>query len=152
LYSREKIESVINPVLEQSGLFLVELSIGTNNIIKVLIDSEEGVSVDECVKVSRNLESALDRDEEDFELMVSSPGVGEPLKVFKQYIQNIGRTVEVATKGNETYKGELLEADENSILLRIEKNIKKGKKKVKQIEENRISFKEIMTTRVIIKI
>jgi len=152
LYSREKIESVLKPVLEQSDLFMVDLSIGGNNNIKILIDSEDGISVEQCVKVSRYLESELDRDKEDFELMVSSPGVGQPFKVFRQYLQNIGRTVEVTTNRGEQFTGELLEADEQAILLRTEKDIKSGKKKIKQTEEKRISFVEIRSARVIIKI
>jgi ribosome maturation factor RimP len=151
VYSIEKITSVLNPVLEKSGLFLVDLSVGSNNHIKVLIDSEKGISVDECVRVSRYLEAELDRDEEDFELEVSSPGVGTPLKVFQQYIQNIGRTVAVVTKDNGNYTGELLEVDDQSILLKAEKYVRQGKRKVKQLEEKRIPFEEIKSTKVIIK-
>ena len=129
LYSIEKIESVLIPALEQSGLFLVDLSVGSNNRIKILIDSQTGIRVDECVQISKYLESELDREKDDFELEVSSPGVGAPLKVFQQYIQNIGREVSVTTNDNMNYTGELMEADEKSILVRIVRKVKSGKKK-----------------------
>jgi len=132
-------------------LFLVDLSIGSNNHIKVLIDSEKGIRVDECVQISKYLESELDRDEEDFELEVSSPGVGTPLKVYQQYIQNIGREVSVATIDNKNFKGELIEADDKSIVVRISTKVKSGNKKVKQLEDKMISFDEILSTKVIIK-
>jgi len=151
LYSIEKIKSVLIPVLEQSDLFLVDLSIGTNNHIKVLIDSEKGIRVDECVKISRSLESELDREKEDFQLEVSSPGVGTPLKVYQQYLQNIGRQVSVVTNDNKNYKGELTEANDKSIVVRITKRVKSGKKKVKQQDDIIISFDEIQETKVIIK-
>ena len=151
LYSIEKIESVLIPVLEQSGLFLVDLSVGSNNRIMILIDSQKGISVDECVKISKYLESELDREKEDFELEVSSPGVGSSLKVFQQYVQNIGREVSVETNDNMNYIGELMKADEKSILVRIVSKVKSGKKKVKQIEDKMISFDEIHSTKVIIK-
>ncbi len=139
------------PVLEQSGMFLVDLSIRSDNRIKVLIDNEKGIKMDECVKVSKYLESELDRDGEDFELEVSSPGVGSPLKVFQQYVQNIGREVTVVTNDNENYTGELITADEEFIIVRISGRVKSDKKKVKQIEDKKISFDEIQSTKVIIK-
>ena len=129
LYNIEKIKSVLIPVLEQSGLFLVDLSIRSNNRIKVLIDSEKGINVDECVQISKYLEKELDRGGDDFELEVSSPGVGTPLRVFQQYIQNIGREVSVVTNDNENYTGELITADENFIVVRISSKDKSGKKK-----------------------
>ena len=132
-------------------MFLVDMSIGSNNHIKVLIDSEKGIRVDECVQISKYLESELDRDEEDFELEVSSPGVGTPLKVYQQYIQNIGREVSVATIDNMNFKGELIEADDKSIVVQISTKVKSGNKKVKHLEDKMISFDEILSTKVIIK-
>ena len=151
VYSIEKIRSVLGPVLEQSGLFLVDLTIGKNNHIKVLIDSEQGINVEECVEVSRYLESKLDRDLEDFELVVSSPGVGEPLKVFRQYVQNLGRTVKVETVNNEHIEGKLMEAGEDFVILLTEKPVKDGTKNKMKVEKKRIPFDKIRSTRVIIK-
>src|SRR3954464_3394092 len=82
-----------------NGLFIVELTISSRNIIRLELDKHEGgVTVEDCVSVSRNIEHNLDRESQDFELHVSSAGLDKPLRVHAQYVKNIGRGLEVQLK------------------------------------------------------
>ena len=87
----EEIKHLIEPVLTEHHLFLVELKISKDNVIEVFVDALEGVNIQTCIAVSREIESSLNRDEEDFELTVSSAGLGYPFKVEQQYQKNLGR-------------------------------------------------------------
>ncbi len=152
MITKERIESIINPKLQQDGLFLVDLVISSSNNITVLIDSEHGVSIDKCIEVNRLIESALDRDVEDFELEVSSPGLGQPLKVIQQYHKNINREVELILESGKKETGKLLAVRENGIDIEVSKAIKPEGKKRKEVinEVKSYLFIEIKTTRVVV--
>jgi len=135
------------------GLFIVDLRIGENNIIMLEIDSEIGsVSIDDCVRVSRNIEHNLDREEQDFELHVSSAGLDRPLRVTRQYPKNIGRELKVKTEDGRKIEALLVAADEQGILLKTERKEKiEGKKKKEVIvEEIPLKYTEIKEARVVI--
>ena len=108
-----------------NGLFLVDLSISKTNQINIEIDKHVGgVSVKDCMAVSRNVEHNLDREEADFELHVSSAGIDRPLRVLAQYVKNVGRTVEVIKNDGAQIEGILKAASETEIEIetsRIEK-------------------------------
>ena len=90
----------------EKDLYVVELTISANNVIRVEVDKLEGnVSVDECVSVSRNIEHNLDREEEDFELHVSSAGFDKPFRHINQYKKNIGRMVKVKPLDSRKLRG-----------------------------------------------
>ena len=91
----EEIKHLIEPILTEHHLFLVELKISKDNVIEVFVDALEGVNIQTCIAVSREIESSLNRDEEDFELTVSSAGIGYPFKVEQQYQKNLGKSVEI---------------------------------------------------------
>ncbi|MBR6440789.1 MAG: ribosome assembly cofactor RimP, partial [Bacteroidales bacterium] len=107
-----KILELVNNALDGSDKFLVSLKITPDNRIFVDIDGDNGINVDDCIELSRAIESQLDRDEEDFELNVSSAGADQPLKLTRQYRKNIGRDVEVVYLDGEKVEGELTAADE----------------------------------------
>ena len=88
----EEIKHLIEPILTEHHLFLVELKISKDNVIEVFVDALEGVNIQTCIAVSREIESSLNRDEEDFELTVSSAGIGYPFKVEQQYQKNLGKS------------------------------------------------------------
>lgn len=135
------------------GLFIVDLRIGENNIIMLEIDSEIGsVSIDDCVRVSRNIEHNLDREEQDFELHVSSAGLDRPLRVTRQYPKNIGRELKVKTEDGRKIEALLVAADEQGILLKTERKEKiEGKKKKEVIvEEIPLKYTEIKEAKVVI--
>ena len=136
-----------------NGNYLVAVDISAKNSIKVKMDNiNQGVSIKDCVSVSRNIEHNLDREKEDFELQVSSPGLDQPFVVINQYLKNLGNKVTVTTKSNTVLIGELLEANKKEITLK-EIKIKKNKatKKKETIENiHQIMMSEIKETKLII--
>ncbi|WP_081208635.1 ribosome assembly cofactor RimP [Salegentibacter sediminis] len=150
---QEKVEKLLEEALEENNsLFLISLEVNpTNNHISVIIDGDHGVSVNDCIAVSRQIEHNLDREEEDFSLEVSSAGVSEPLRLPRQYKKNIGRKLKVKT-ASETIEGDLSQATEQDITLnwktREPKPVGKGKHTVEK--EAVIPYSEIVEAKVII--
>ncbi|MAJ06065.1 MAG: ribosome assembly cofactor RimP [Crocinitomicaceae bacterium] len=136
-----------------NGNYLVAVDISSKNAIKVKMDNiNQGVSVKDCVSVSRNIEHNLDREKEDFELQVTSPGLDQPFVVINQYLKNLGNKVTVTTTSNAVLIGELLEANKKEITLK-EIKIKKNTatKKKETIEDiHQIMMSEIKETKLII--
>lgn len=135
----ERVEQLIQEALgENPSLFLVNWEINAENHIEVLVDGDEGLPIDEVVRISRHIEHNLDRDEIDFSLTVSSPGATRPLEIPRQFKKNIGRKLKVKTDGGE-FKGELVEVNEEGIILqwkeREKKPVGKGKHTVVKVEE-----------------
>ncbi len=100
-----QIEKLVTEKIQGSEIFLVEVKVDARNQIFIFIDTPQGISIDQCVEISRHVEQHLDRETEDFALEVSSPGIGDPLKVMEQYQKTIGRTVEVLFKAGVKIKG-----------------------------------------------
>ena len=83
---REKVENLLQEAFEENNsLFLIDLNVDNANHITVVIDGDNGVSVNDCIEVSRKIEHNLDREEEDFSLDVASAGVSTPLSMPRQY-------------------------------------------------------------------
>lgn len=136
---REKVTDLINRALdEKPSIFLIDLQISDSNKISVILDGDNGVTLQDCMDVSRAVEHNLDREEQDFALEVASAGVGSPLKNVRQYRKNIGRTLKVRTVSSE-HEGELTDADDSRIVLewdaREPKKIGKGKETVRKTLE-----------------
>jgi ribosome maturation factor RimP len=149
------IRSYLEEELTRSGKFLVDVTVSTGNKIVVYIDSLKGVTLDECILVNRFLESKLDREVEDFELEVSSPGLDKPLKLPVQYEKNLGRMLDVVKTDGNKISGKLAEVlPEGGIRLVAEKTVKDSKtgKKKKEPEILVLEFDEIKTAKVIISI
>ena len=149
---QERVENLLEEAFqENNSLFLISLDINSQNHITVVIDGDNGVSVNDCVAVSRKIEHNLDRDEVDFSLEVTSAGVSEPLKLPRQYKKNIGRKLEVQTNSNK-FEGELLAVDDEGITItwtaREPKPVGKGKMNVDK--EAKIAFNEIEKAKVVI--
>ena len=140
-----KILEIVSEALEGSDKFLVNLKITPDNRIYIDIDGDNGVTIDDCIELSRAVESRLDRNEEDFALDVSSAGADQPLKLTRQYVKNLGREVEVETVDGEKLEGILGAADEESITLRIA-----GTKQVAPREET-LRRADLKSVRVAIK-
>lgn len=137
---------------EDESLFLIDFAITPDNRIKVIIDGDHGVTVDDCIKISRAIEHNLDREEEDFSLEVASAGATSPLVLPRQYGKNIGRKLEVVTDEG-SFEGNLTQVDENNIVLewkaREPKPIGKGKVTVQKKKE--INFSDINKAKVVLK-
>lgn len=101
---------------EDKSLFLIDFKVGADNAIKVVLDGDQGVNLQDCMRVSRAIEHNLDREEEDFSLEVTSAGAASPLILPRQYSKNVGRKLQVRTE-NETFEGNLTSVSEDSIIL-----------------------------------
>ncbi len=136
---------------EYSDLFLVDVEIRPTNNIKVFIDGDTGFSIDACTRINRKLYKAIEEaavyPEGNFSLEVSSPGITEPLKLYRQYNKNIGREVEVIFKDDSIKVGILTAVAESDIVLEYMEG--KGKKTV--VQTLVIPFDNIKTTTVQIK-
>lgn len=121
--------SLIQNKLDEDDVFIVELKVSAFNQISLLIDSDEGINISYCVDISRLIEHNIDRETEDFELEVSSPGIG-PFRVWRQYKKYLGKEVLVKKDGIKPQKGILAELDEKSFSIEFsEKEKQEGKKK-----------------------
>jgi ribosome maturation factor RimP len=149
----KKIEEILNPFLDERDFFLVSCKVTSTNKITIEVDAVSGFNVAACVEVSRFLEEALDRDNEDFELEVASPGADKPLLLPKQYIKNIGRTLKVTLNDNKKFEAELTNADNQSASFYYKEKVKvEGKKSKQTVEHNlTIPYQDINEAKVVIK-
>jgi ribosome maturation factor RimP len=152
MITKEQIVSLIDEKLKDEEFFLVDLEILPGNVINIELDGYEGITIKDCVDFSRQIEHNLDREEEDFELHVSSPGLDKPFRVFQQYEKNIGREVKVVPNDGKVVKGTLIEVDAEKITLEYSFKQKiEGKKKKETITEQEIvPFTNIKETTIII--
>ncbi|MBK5191977.1 MAG: ribosome assembly cofactor RimP [Flavobacteriaceae bacterium] len=149
---QERVENLLEEAFQEyNSLFLISLNISDQNHILIVIDGDQGVSVNDCIAVSRKIENNLDREEEDFSLEVASSGVSEPLKLPRQYQKNIGRKLEVNTK-TDKFVGNLTDVNEDGIVLSWKAKEPKpiGKGKVTVDKEAKIAFQEIEKAKVVI--
>ena len=152
MIDRNVVSGIVNEWLEDKEYFLVDVSVSPDDKIVVEIDHAEGVWIDDCVELSRFIESKLDREEEDYELEVGSAGIGQPFKVLQQYLIHIGKEVEVLTKEGKKLEGVLKEDNEENMTVTIQKKVKlEGAKRPKMVEED-VTYKydEIKYTKYLI--
>ena len=134
-----KISDIIDAIggeIVARGCFIVDISVSKDNDIVLTIESEKGkIELDDCVSLSRYFETKFDREVEDYSLTVSSAGLDQPFKVFKQYQKALGSKVEVSLKGGRKMVAVLESADEESITLKYSvKEAVEGKKKKELVE------------------
>lgn len=147
---REKVNQLLQQfLLQREDIFLIELNVSADNNINVVLDGDNGVSIQDCLDASRAIENNLDREEEDFSLQVSSFGVSEPLVFPRQYQKNINRNILINTK-DKTIKGVIQQADDNEVTLiweeKIQKLTGKGKQKIQQTAQ--IPYTEIQNAKI----
>ncbi len=134
-------------------IFIVELSISPASVIRLEIDKTEGnISVEDCMSISRNIEHNLDREDQDFELHVSSAGLDKPLRVHAQYVKNVGRGLDIKFKSKEKTTGTLIEVSDKGIVLEREEKQQVGDKKKKElvVVREEIAFSQIDEARIVI--
>ncbi|QSS97685.1 ribosome assembly cofactor RimP [Psychroflexus sp. ALD_RP9] len=146
------IERLINNALEEhTHLFVVDFEISSQNHIKLVIDGDRDVSIQDCIALSRAVEHNLDREIEDFSLDVSSFGATSPLRLPRQFQKNINRKLEVKLK-DQTIKADLVEVKDEIISLqwkaREPKPIGKGKHTVQKTKT--IPLQDIIEAKVMI--
>ena len=155
MIDKTELEKVITDALEGTGMYVVTLKVSKDNIIDVALDSDEDISIDDCVAVNDAVLAAFDRDKgEDYELTVGSYGITSPLILPRQYRKNIGYEVEVLTGDGRKLKGVIADADDEGFTLTTTVKRKlEGKKRPELVEEQeRFNYSDIKQTKNIIKI
>ena len=143
---------IVEEWLDGKDYFLVDVSVSPDDRIVVEIDHADGVWIDDCVDLSRYIESKLNREEEDYELEVGSAGIGQPFKVLKQYQIYVGKEVEALDKAGKKWKGVLAEANEENFTITMTVKVKpEGAKRPKLVEQNvTFTYDEIKYTKYLI--
>lgn len=134
---KSEIDKFIADQIRDTDIFLVETRVKPGNQIVVYIDKPEGISISECVDLSRKFNNHFDREAEDYDLQVSSPGLDMDLKVEEQFQKYVNRDIQVIMNTGDKCKGELLGFDDNVLKVRVLKKVKpEGSKKKKVITED----------------
>ena len=141
MIKKEVVSQIVNDWMEGKDYFLTDLTVSADNRIVVEMDHEQGVWIEDCVDLSRFIESRLNRDEEDYELEVGSAGIGQPFKVARQYLIHIGDEVETLTKEGRKLRGVLSAADEEGFTLSCEEKVKKEGEKRPKLQTVEYHFK-----------
>jgi ribosome maturation factor RimP len=144
------IELIEEKISDRPELFLVEVKMLPNNKLIIHVDGDEGINIQDCAAISRHVGFHLEEEntiDKAYNLEVSSPGVGEPLKLKRQYDKNVGREVGIKLSNGEVKEGKLLSVTDQGIL--IEAKVKDKGKKV-QLVETSINFSDITETKVLI--
>jgi ribosome maturation factor RimP len=149
MVDKDYIKGVVEEFISGKGIFLVAVKVSSANRITVLADKNEGITIDECVAIHRHIEDNLDREQEDFELQVSSPGLDTPFLVTEQYLKNQGRKVEVTDNDGSRLEGILKNVTEGGFELETEV---KSKGRAKELKEISFNYDQVKTTRVILTI
>lgn len=149
-----KINDYLQEIITDPNYFVVDIVVSGSDKRKIIIllDGDEGVDIDFCASVSRQLSARLEEDEvmgdQAYILEVSSPGLDHPLMNERQYKKNIGREIKVETTDDAIITGELLKVEPDFILVNQQKK-EKGSKKIKE-EEVSIPFQSIKKTKVLV--
>ncbi|MBR5476535.1 MAG: ribosome assembly cofactor RimP [Bacteroidaceae bacterium] len=140
MIDKQKVIELTREWLADKEYFLVDVVISKDDKITVEIDHSDGVWIEDCAELSRHIESGLSSDIDDYELEVGSAGLGQPFKVLQQYINYIGKEIEVLSKDGKKHKGILKSANEQEFVIGVEKKVKLEGSKRPQIVEEEIHF------------
>lgn len=138
---------------EFEHLFLVDVKVSAAKNIEVSVDGMKPVTIENCVAISRHIEGNLDREQEDFQLTVTSAGMGMPFKVWQQYVKNVGREVELVQRNGDKIEGILEHAENNMVSIRLPEKKKKKKGEAEEQGPTSISLglDEIKEMKTVIK-
>jgi len=146
MISEKQIRKLVELKLQDTENYLVTVLVRSGNRIHIFIDNDNDVSVTDCIKLSKGIEKTLDRDAEDFELIVSSAGLDQPYILPRQYQKYINRRVDIELEDGKKIKAVLTHIGEEYI--KIKKLIKKGKsKKLEEGHEQELPLSEIKETK-----
>ena len=152
MIDKKIVEQLVDQWLEGKEYFLTDLTVSPDNRIVVEIDHEEGVWIEDCVELSRFIESGLDRETEDFELEVGSAGIGQPFKVLRQYEIHQGDDVEVLTADGRKLKGTLEEVTPEGFDLVVTEKVRHEGERRPRLEQRpiRLTYTEVKWTKYLI--
>jgi len=124
MIEKNVVKQLVDEWLQGNDYFLVDINISRDDKIVIEIDHADGVWIEDCVKLSRFIESRLNRDEEDYELEIGSAGIGQPFKVIQQYVNHIGKEVEVLTEDGRKERGVLKSVEGNDFVVTVKEKVK----------------------------
>ena len=145
LIRKEDIEVLSKRFLSETQ-FVVDIAVSVSNDISIYVDDMNGITIDECRRISQAIEECLDREKEDYSLEVSSPGLTNPFRVKEQYLKNIGKQVEIVYVDGEKIVATLKAVSDNAITVETATVKKEANKKVvvtEQLEIERINIKTV---------
>lgn len=145
MIDKSALRQFIEERLEGTDYFPVDLNVSPSNEIKVEIDSKKGIDIDFCVKLTREIEEAFPRDDEDYELEVGSAGLTSPFKVLAQYEKNVGNPVEVLTRDGRKLHGTLVEASPENFTIETTVKVKPegAKRPVEQQQRETFGYDDV---------
>lgn len=152
MIAKSKVIEIVNQWLEGKEYFLVDVIVTNDDRIVVEIDHADGVWIEDCVELSRFIEANLNRDEEDYELEVGSAGIGQPFKVLQQYVNHIGKEVEVLACDGKKYRGVLAraEAEDFAVTVQVKEKPEGAKRPVLVDKEYAWKYNEVKYTKYLI--
>ena len=139
MITEAQVRKIVEDRIRGTNKFLVDITINSGNGIYIEVDGDNGVSIGDCAQLSRYVEGRLDREVEDFELKVSSPGLDQPFKVERQYQNALGTRINVILKDGQLVEGNLAKHTKDGIILDLEK-----------VEPLSLIFSEIKETKKVI--
>jgi ribosome maturation factor RimP len=153
MIEKKEIIEIAETFLKTTECYLVDVTVSSDNLIVVEIDSDGVVGIDDCVALSRHIEEKMDREADDFELEVSSAGISSPFKLTRQYIKNIGNEIEMMLKNGGKLTGILKSADENAAVITVSGKEKRenAKRRTAVYEDRTYAYDEIKYTKNIIR-
>lgn len=153
MITKELILSLANAHLKDSAVFVTGIKIGADNSINIFIDGDEGVTINDCVMLSRAIESQLDREKQDFSLDVSSHGAVTPLVLPRQYPKHIGRNFEVKLLNGEKAEGTMVSCNNEGFVLEysVRENKPVGKGKITVVKQQTLTYNQIKESKIKLK-
>lgn len=137
MIDKQLIIDAVEKAIKDSDIFLVDVKVTPDNNITVEIDNPTGIDIDTCSRITRAIESEVDRDVEDYELEVGSAGLTAPFKVKGQYLKNIGNDISVLTRDGKKLKGVLKDVTDDTFTMTVTKKVKlDGKKRPEMVDED----------------
>jgi ribosome maturation factor RimP len=151
---KEHIVELSEAFLKDSANYLIDVNVRSGNRINIFIENDEHVSIKDCIALSKHIESQLDREQQDFELEVSSPGIDSPFRHERQYVKYVGKEIEILMSNGDKFSGELLGSDSESIQYLPSKKVQR--KKIDQSSNSKeaktVLISEVKETRLVITI
>jgi ribosome maturation factor RimP len=138
MLDKKKIGTLVERFIGGTDKFLVDVVVSKGNVVDVYVDGDDGITINECVEISRHIESNFDRDREDYELRVSSPGIDKPFKLRRQYGKYMDREIRIELNDGARVTGKLLKLADDELLLECLVD-----KKKKNMEERSYAFSDI---------
>jgi ribosome maturation factor RimP len=153
LISKDHILSIANEHLKGTDIFVTGIKIGSDNQINLFIDGDTGVTIKNCVELSRAIEGNLDRNKQDYALDVSSHGATTPLAFPRQYKKHIGRNFEIQLQDKTKIEGTLVECNDQEIKLEysVRENKPIGKGKITVVKQEIIKHSDIKESKIKLK-